>query len=174
MNFAISSKSVEIESIVCDTKFTNERTLMNNDNIIKEIISIEPLNTKKNTSDDITLMASNWVPNSGYAKAWPSQNIKDATYLEVSYRWDSESDLSTLTGGPDSTLEPDLVFYNYDGNAMCTDWYDGNYACNTNQPRAYMDTSAFDNSDEPVFTIGCSSAEELEAETDYYWIAYGN
>jgi hypothetical protein len=58
------------------------------------------------------------------------------------------------------------VFYNYDGTAMCTEWYSGNYTYNTNQPCAYLDTTALNNSDEPVFTIDCSSAEELEAETD--------
>lgn len=119
-------------------------------------------------------MASNWVPTSGYANAWPSQNVSDATYLEVSYRWNSASALSTLTNDKDSTLEPDLVFYNYDGTAMCTGWYSGNYTYSTNQPRAYLDTAAFDKPDEPVFTIGCSSAEDLEEDTDYYWIAYGN
>lgn len=161
-------------AIVCD----NPSSLSRNAGLIGlDIVeSIEPVNPaiESEATTYAETRATNWVPTSGSASAWASQNVSDATYLEVHYKWNSSSALSYLTNDSDSTLEADLVFYNYDDQAIATDWYDGNYTYNTNQPRPYQDTKAFDNHDEPVFCIGCSDASSLEANTDYYWIAYAN
>lgn len=165
-------------SIVCNYSTALAHSRLIGANIVD---SIQPVAThttavqEENTVSAASTSTSNWLPTSGSASAWPSQNVSDATYLEVRYEWESASDLSTLTNDSDSTLEADLVFYNYDNEALATGWYTGgNYTYNTNQPRAYQDTQAFDNDDEPVFTIGCSDASALEAETEYYWVAYGN
>lgn len=163
-------------AIVCDNPIplTRNSTLMGAD-IVE---SIEPIETTSSepmaAQNNASTRATNWVPTSGSASAWPSQNVSDATYLEARYKWNSASALSTLTNDSDSTFEADLVLYNYDQEALATNWYDGNYTYSTNQPRPYQDTQAFDNSDEPVFCIGCSDASALEANTEYYWIAYGN
>jgi len=165
-------------SIVCDMPIISTRSGFVGADIIESVQPISSQSTTVSEADSASASstrASNWLPTSGSASAWPSQNVSDATYLEVRYEWESASDLSTLTNDSDSTLEADLVFYNYDNGALATGWYTGgNYTYNTNQPRAYQDTQAFDNDDEPVFTIGCSDASALEAETEYYWIAYGN
>jgi len=165
-------------AIVCDNPIplTRSNGLIGAD-IVENIQPIASQTTavrEENSVSVASATASNWLPTSGSASAWPSQNVSDATYLEVRYEWESASDLSTLTNDSDSTLEADLVFYNYDDEALATGWYTGNYTYNTNQPRAYQDTQAFDNANEPVFTIGCSDASALEAGTEYYWIAYGN
>lgn len=163
-------------AIVCD----NPSSLSRSAGLIGlDIVeSIEPINSTTTIENESTTYAetraTNWVPTSGSASAWASQNVSDATYLEVHYKWDGSYALSYLTNDSDSTLEADLVFYNYDGTAIATDWYKGNYTYNTNQPRPYQDTKAFDNRDEPVFCIGCSDASSLKAHTDYYWIAYAN
>lgn len=161
--------------IICDTPTSLTRST---DFVGSEIIeSIQPVveqTATQQTSAAVEPKASNWVPTSGHAGTWPSQNVSDATYMEVYYKWNSASELSTLTDKSDSTLEGDLVFYNYDDDSPATGWYGGNYTYNTNQPRPYQDTQAFDNSNEPVFCIGCSDASALKAKTDYYWIAYGN
>lgn len=172
---AINSNDFQM-AIICDNPSSLARS---SDLIGAEIVeSIEPVETQSSVTTEnealVSTRASNWVPTSGSASAWPSQNVSDATYLEARYEWNSASDLSTLTNDSDSTLEADLVFYNYDGEALATDWYDGNYTYSTNQPRPYQDTQAFDNPDEPVFCVGCSDASALTAGTEYYWIAYGN
>lgn len=176
---ALNSNNFQM-SIVCDNPTALTRSRLIGADIV-ESIQPQPIATQtaavkeENSVSDASASANNWLPTSGSASAWSSQNVSDATYLEVRYEWESASDLSTLTNDSDSTLEADLVFYNYDNEALATGWYTGgNYTYNTNQPRAYQDTQAFDNTDEPVFTIGCSDASALEAKTEYYWIAYGN
>lgn len=165
-------------SIVCNTPASLTRSGLIEADIVESIQPVASQNTavREKTSVSVaSVNAGNWLPTSGSAGAWPSQNVSDATYLEVRYEWESASDLSALTNDSDSTLEADLVFYNYDNEALATGWYTGgNYTYNTNQPRAYRDTQAFDNDDEPVFTIGCSDASALKAGTEYYWSAYGN
>lgn len=99
------------------------------------------------------------------------------SYLSMKYEYDSASDLSTLTNDSDSTLEAEIVLHNYNDDALADDWYDdegSSWTFASNQPRAYIDTQAFDNSNEVCFTIGCASAEDLESGTEYYWRAYGN
>lgn len=146
-----------------------------NSELIENIEYIEAATSyKEEDAISLAASASNWVPTSGYASAWPSNNVEDATYMDVHYQWDAAESLSTLTSKSDSTLEADLVFYNYDGTAISNAWYSGNYTYSTNQPNPYQDTKAFDNSNEAVFSIGCSKASALEAEKDYYWIALGN
>lgn len=174
---ALESKDFQM-SIVCNMPTSLTRSGLVGADIVESIHPIASQTTavrEENSVSVASASASNWLPTSGSASAWPSQNVSDATYLEVRYEWESASDLSTLTNDTDSTLEADLVFYNYDDTALATGWYTGgNYTYNTNQPRAYQDTQAFDNPDEPVFTIGCSDASALAAKTEYYWIAYGN
>ena len=175
---AINDNGLDMESVTCNSQVSQRNNMINSE-IIKniQIISEQP-DTAVSATEPIAVesRATNWLPTSGSAGAWPSQNVSDATYLEAHYTWSSDSALSTLTGRSDSTLEADLVLYNYDGTALATGWYDGtgNYTYNTNQPRAYQDTQAFDNGDEPVFCVGCSDAASLKSKTDYYWIAYGN
>lgn len=168
------SGSLTIDYIVCESGNVNQLRNKTGSAIIKGIEVLQHSTTDQTQDTDVSILATNWVPTSGTGKAWPSQNVTDATYLEVDYRWDSASELSTLTNDSDSTLEADLVFYNYDDEAIATDWYDGNYTYNTNQPEPYLDTQVFDDPDEPVFCVGCSDGASLEADEDYYWIAYAN
>lgn len=140
-------------------------------NVDADISSAEKIDAE---ASYLSTSASNWLPTSGWARAWNSTQISDATFMEVLYCWDSASELSTLTDDSDSILEGDLVFYNYDGSAIATEWYDDNYTYTTNQPRPYLDTQFLDNEEEPVFCIGCSDASSLVAGTNYYWIGYGN
>jgi hypothetical protein len=163
-------------SIVCEIPSVSTH---HNDFTYADIIdSVQQLDNAIQPSSNSSMslqstMASNWVPTSGYASCWASQNVSDATYLEAIYRWNNDNALSTLTNDSDSTLEADLVLYNYDNQALATSWH-SNYTYSTNQPSPYQDTQAFDSDDEVVFSIGCSDASSLESGVDYYWIAYGN
>ena len=99
--------------------------------------SIEPIETTSSepvvAQNNASTRATNWALTSGSASAWTSQNVSDVTYLEARYKWNSASALSTLTNDSDSTLEADLVLYNYDQEALATNWYDGNYTYSMNQ-----------------------------------------
>ena len=172
---AITSNYIKV-SVKTNLSNVSEVNSISVNDIVDRVELIETLSSSANKTVNETksARASNWVPSSGHAGAWRSQNVSDATYMEVWYRWDTAAELSTLTNDNDSTLEADLVFYNYDGNAMSTAWYDGNYTYTTNQPRPYQDTQAFDDEDEAVFSIGCSDASSLRHGVDYYWAAYGN
>lgn len=174
---ALENNTIQM-SVICETASPLARS---NSYLGAEIVeSIEVLSShaadEAPEEDAPATRASygNWLPTYGWGGAWPSSTVSDATYLEVSYRWDYAYQLAGLTGDADSTFEADLVLYNYDDTAMATGWHSGNYSYNTNQPRPYKDTQAFDNGDEPVFCIGCSDASSLVAGKDYYWIAYGN
>ncbi len=160
-------------SVICYIPVDYNEEILNCSEIISEINNYSN-ECGRNVTPSTGDRTSNWVPTSGFAVAQASQNISDATYLEVHYMWNSASALSTLTNDSVSTLEGDLVFYNYDGNAISTAWYSGNVTYSTNQPYAYQDTQSLDDPNEPCFSIGCSAASLLSSNTDYYWIAYGN
>lgn len=172
---AITSNDIKV-SVKTNSSNVSEVNSFSANDIVDRVELIETLSSseQKTVNETQNTRASNWLPSSGHAGAWRSQNVSDATYMEVWYRWDTAAELSTLTNDNDSTLEADLVFRNYDGEAISTEWYDGNYTYNTNQPRPYQDTQAFDSNNEAVFSIGCSDASSLRHGVDYYWIAYGN
>lgn len=172
---AITTNNIRV-SVKTNSLNISEITAANSNNVVDkvEVIKTSSPSLQSDVNETVSSRASNWLPASGHAGAWNSQNVSDATYMEVYYRWNNASQLSTLTNDNDSTLEADLVFYNYDDSAISTAWYDGNYVFNTNQPRPYQDTKAFDGKDEAVFSIGCSDASSLRAGVDYYWAAYGN
>lgn len=134
------------------------------------ISAISQNETVYSTTD--TVAANTWVPTTGTAYAWPSGEYSGATYLQLDYRWDSASRMTALTGNAKSTLEGEIVFYNYDGSAIATDWYNQTYT--TNQPSPYLDTQFLDSSNEINFTIGCSYASSMSSGKLYYWYAYGN
>ncbi|MCD7754798.1 MAG: hypothetical protein LUJ09_00440 [Firmicutes bacterium] len=173
---AIMNNDVQT-SIICENADITQSYAFVGSEIIESVEVLDSCAIETLGEDELKSSKSsygNWLPTYGWGGAWPSSNVADATYLEVSYRWDYAYQLAGLTEDEDSTFEADLVLYNYDNTAMATDWYSGNYTYNTNQPRPYRDTKAFDNDDEPVFCIGCSDAASLVAGKDYYWIAYGN
>ncbi len=173
---ALNTNNIQI-SVISNSSNSLDAKTLSAYNIVDETNLIEASSRSEQKiieNKTRSTSASNWLPSSGHAGAWNSQNVLDATYMEVWYRWNTAAELSTLTNDDDSTLEADLVFYNYDGSAISTAWYDGNYTYTTNQPRPYQDTQAFDDEDEAVFSIGCSDASSLSAGVDYYWAAYGN
>lgn len=181
--FNDNGKSLELSKIYIE--YNDNSNMKEFEKIFKndiERISDKPIKKNNNEVSEnevvtIKTSASNWVPTSGQGAVFPSTVTTDATYLEVEYKYNSASDLSTLTGDEDSTLEGELVLYNYNDEALADNWYadhGSSWTFVSNQPYAYIDTQAFDNSDEPRFTIGCASAKDLTSGTDYYWRAYGN
>lgn len=120
-----------------------------------------------------------WVPSSGYAFAINGSAYPNTVYLYSDFEWSSESRLSGLKSDYNETLEMDIVFYNYDGNAYAYNWYNysdtnryqGTY-WDTNQPWPYWDTLASDGNDERSFCVGCSDANLFQANTLYYWWGY--
>lgn len=177
---AFETNNIQIVSVVCDGDVLSGNNNLAGLSLIQEI---EPIETSAEANDIVTseypanaaraTSATNWLPTSGTAYVWPSGSYSDATYLQVDFKWNSASALSTLTNNSNSTLEAEIVLYNYNGEAISDDW-NTNYAYTTNQPRAYRDTQAFDDPDECCFTVGCSSAQDFVAGTQYYWYAYGN
>lgn len=172
---AFQNGKVNIDQILCAGSL-NVKSLKNSEDIISEYyienITENKVDVKKQNEEKINATkASNWLPTSGNAYAWPSSGYPGTTYLEVVYKWNSSSAMSGFSS--DSTLEAEIVLYNYDGGAISTAW-NSNYAYTSNQPYAYRDTQVLDNSNEPNFTIGCAAASNCVAGTNYYWIAYGN
>lgn len=173
---AIESNSIRIDSLICHGDILENCRDLDDSGIVQEIrVSNKEVSTENAAPQGHAQAnsATNWLPTSGTAYAWPSGSYDDATYLQINYTWDSASAMSTLTNNTSSTLEAEIVLYNYDGSAISNAW-NTNHAYVTNQPRAYRDTQAFDGDDECCFTVGCASASDLEAGTEYYWYAYGN
>lgn len=174
---AIESNSIRIDTLICCGNVLEDSSNLNDLDIVREVkvydkntVSAENVAPQEYTQ---ATEETNWLPTSGTAYAWPSGTYDDATYLQINYMWNSAYAMSTLTNNTNSTLEAEIVLYNYDGSAISDAW-NTNYSYVTNQPRAYRDTQAFDNSNECCFTIGCARASDLEAGTQYYWYAYGN
>lgn len=181
---AFENDEVKVSSVICREAAINEienATVV--DNIMELPVEIETTDMLESsfqstsatadTSSASTMAATNtWVPTSGTAYAWPSGENSSATYMQLDYRWSSASRMTTLTGNSNSTLEGEILFYNYDGSAIATRWYNQTYT--TNQPSPYLDTQFLDGSDEINFTVGCSDASSMTAGKLYYWYAYGN
>ena len=58
------------------------------------------------------------------------------------------------------------MFYNYDNTAYAT----GCSSYQTNIPDAYLDTQLLDSGNEANLAIGTTSATDIKAETEYYYI----
>lgn len=186
---AFENNEVKISSIICNNvtpdvinniktenaEFVDDVLLMP---VSKETMDVgEELTISKAYNNDIysvtdTVAANTWVPTSGTAYAWPSGEYSNATYLQLDYRWSSNARMTALTQNSKSTLEGEIVFYNYDDSAIATQWYNQTYV--TNQPSPYLDTQFLDGSDEINFTVGSSYASSMTADKLYYWYAYGN
>lgn len=116
-----------------------------------------------------------WVPSEGYSLILDSTVYTDTFYLSASWSWDSDARLS---GFSDSNETFELDYVCGEDYGFSNEWY--NYASgsllkgtywDTNQPRPYWDTIAFD-SDEIAFSVGCSDATMFEKDVTYYWWAY--
>lgn len=120
-----------------------------------------------------------WVPDGGYAFAIDG-SYSNTVYMYCDFEWSSSSKLSGLKNDDNETLEMDIVYYNYDGDAYSYEWYNysgyngyrGNY-WETNQPRPYWDTQFDDSENERSFCLGCSDANQFTANSMYYWWGYG-
>jgi len=149
------------------------------DEIIKSAKHISSSSLSGNNTAEVSKIeqrnsADSWTPTSGGALALKSVlEGKDVTYMQAHYSWNSDAALSYFSNNSNCTIEADIVFYNYDDEAICTGW-DTSFAYSTNQYRPYRDTQAFDSDHEPTLSVGCSDASTVEKGVDYYWIAYGN
>lgn len=120
-----------------------------------------------------------WVPTSGYTYAIDGSAYPNTVFMYTDWEWSSSSRLSGLKEDGNETLEVQIVFYDYDDNAYADGWYNydqynkyrGQY-WETNQPRPYWDTLVLDNN-EKSFAVGCSDANQFQADKMYYWWGYG-
>lgn len=82
------------------------------------------------------------------------------------FYWNRAQRMTWLRNNADSTYEHDTFFYNYDGRAYGTA---PTGAWTSNMPYPYVDTQAFDSSNEKAVTIGTANAQALRAGIVYYY-----
>lgn len=102
-----------------------------------------------------------YTPYYGYSYFYTSNSER---YARINVKWNRTG--ITEFDSYNDTYEQELVFYNYDNTAYAT-------ACSsyqTNIPDAYLDTQLLDSGNEANLAIGTTSADEIEAETSYYYI----
>jgi hypothetical protein len=105
-----------------------------------------------------------------FVPSWGKVVVNEDQYTRyvIQYMyWDKYARLSALWGLYESTFEPDVIFYNYDGNAY-GDAPIGYWE--SNLPRPYVDTQAFDGQDEKAVTIGSADAASILAQTMYHTV----
>lgn len=102
-----------------------------------------------------------YTPYYGYSRFYTSNGNK---YARIDVKWNSTG--ITEFNSYNDTYEQELVFYNYDNSAYAT-------SCSTYQttiPDAYLDTQLFDGGNEANLAIGTTSANDIEANKEYYYI----
>lgn len=85
-------------------------------------------------------------------------------YARINVKWNRDG--ITEFNSYNDTYEQELVFYNYDNTAYAT----GCSSYQTNIPDAYLDTQLLDSGNEANLAIGTTSATDIKAETEYYYI----
>ncbi len=102
-----------------------------------------------------------YTPYYGFSYFYTSNSER---YARINVKWNRDG--ITEFNSYNDTYEQELVFYNYDNTAYAT-------TCSsyqTNIPDAYLDTQLLDSGNEANLAIGTTSADEIEAETAYYYI----
>lgn len=102
-----------------------------------------------------------YTPYYGYSYFYTANNER---YARIDVKWNSAG-IKEFNSYND-TYEQELVFYNYDNTAYAT--YCSTYQ--TNIPDPYMDTQLLDDGNEANLAIGTTSANEIVANTYYYYI----
>ncbi len=85
-------------------------------------------------------------------------------YARIDVKWNRDG-IAEFDSYND-TYEQELVFYNYDNTAYAT-------SCSSYQttiPNSYLDTQLLDSGNEANLAIGTTTADEIKAETNYYYI----
>lgn len=85
-------------------------------------------------------------------------------YARITVKW-NDAGIEEFDASND-TYEQELVFYNYDDTAYAT-------TCSvyqTNIPDPYLDTQLLDDGNEANLAIGTTSADEIVADTSYYYV----
>lgn len=120
------------------------------------------------------LAHTDWVPDRGDTRTYVSGS-KGKTITNW-WIWNTSADLAGLRRDNNETLEMDVVFYNYDGNAWAIFWPCSlcykDYDWESNQPRAYGDTTFFDNQYERPFTVGSADATQFVHQKWYYYTIF--
>jgi hypothetical protein len=110
-----------------------------------------------------------WVPSKGYS--WISEdniNASNNHYIQQYVYWRTSDRLTWFENNPDSTYEPDALFYNYNDN--------GSYGVaplgywSSDLPSPYIDTQAFDSENELAITVGSANAQLIEPGRFYYTV----
>lgn len=90
--------------------------------------------------------------------------------------------MNNLNRDSNEALELEVLFYNYSkasafsdrGTAFQTHLKSEGGVWSTNQPNAYLDTTAFDKTKETInFCVGVDDTTALKANTTYYWMIDG-
>ncbi|MGH3024096.1 MAG: right-handed parallel beta-helix repeat-containing protein [Gaiellaceae bacterium] len=102
-------------------------------------------------------MTTPWTPTEGTIRTGVSFNYPSQRSIYQTFGWDEGHLLYLKTCGSEATFEPDSVFDNYDGYH----YFGAQLGYGTNLPRGYIDSNAFDEASEPVYTVGTADVQAL-------------
>jgi len=119
--------------------------------------------------------ADPWMPTGGRIDVGPSYRpgYTDQRYVYQTFHWDEMNWLYLQTCSDRTTLEPDAVFNNSDGDHYLGD--ERGWA--SNLPGKYLDTQLFDDPALPTYTVGSLKAEDIVEDKPYFTLirtAQGN
>ena len=104
---------------------------------------------------------NNWIPSRGYAIIGQDNiNASNSHYIKQYVYWRTASRLVWFAATPDSTYEPDALFYNYDNNGTYGFAPLGYWS--SDLPSPYIDTQAFDSNNEKAITVGSANARFIQ------------
>lgn len=121
-----------------------------------------------------------WFPNNVDVQFYTATPKTGQNRTKLSYKY-TQAQLDNLNLDSNEAIELEVVFYNYKnassisnrGCAFQTHLSNEGTAWSTNQPNAYLDTTASDISNEVSFCVGVDDTTALKANTTYYWMIDG-